>query len=233
MKQIVKLYSLSIILTLSSAFLFSGCSQKQSDTQPQSQNTPTTQAETAAPSTTTSTDTSAMAAETPDQTAGGTESGTVTQEPAATQSEPKSTQSKFVNIPSNLQFTVSDPDGNLRQSQSWFTGGPVVLNFWGTWCPPCRREVPALVQINNEFAPKGVKMVSLSYNDPPMKVKQFVEANGMNWEQVLVNQDQVMAFGIEGFPTTIFYTKEGKELGRLVGGRSHDDFHRAFSMLVN
>lgn len=235
-KRLLKNYTLSFKPLISVAVLtvvFAiGCSQKQTETQSKSTphtsqgiETPSGSSETAAQIDTSTSSaesaTTAIIAETPSQAA-------VTENKTERQTPPQ----KLIPLPAALQFTVNDPDGNLRQSQNWFTGAPVVLNFWGTWCPPCRREVPALVEINNEFSPKGVKMVSLSYNDTPEQVKKFVQANNMSWEQVLVDQNVVASFGIQGFPTTIFYTADGKELGRLVGGRTHADFHAAFSMLV-
>lgn len=139
---------------------------------------------------------------------------------------------KSVAVPANLQFAVTDLNGQSKQSKDWFTGTPVVLNFWGTWCPPCRREIPALVEINKEYAPKGVKLVSLSYNDELPQLSQFVQANGMTWAQYQASEDVVASFGIQGFPTTIFYSADGKELGRMVGGRSHEEFHAAFAQLI-
>ena len=62
-----------------------------------------------------------------------------------------------VNKPSGatINFQAYDINGSLRNASEWIGQQPVVVNIWGTWCPPCRREIPDLVKLYKEYQPKG------------------------------------------------------------------------------
>ena len=61
-----------------------------------------------------------------------------------------------------VSFEAYDLSGTLRRSDEWIGQQPVVVNIWGTWCPPCRREIPDLIKLYDEFGPKGVEIVGLA-----------------------------------------------------------------------
>ena len=135
--------------------------------------------------------------------------------------------------PSAVSFALYDIDGNLRESSEWVGKQPLVVNFWGTWCPPCRKEIPELVRLYDEYKDQGIEMVGLAMNDKAEKVKSFAEANNMNWIMLLGDRTVAGDFGgITGVPTTIFIDKNGKELGRFVGPRSYEVFKEAFEALL-
>jgi len=69
-------------------------------------------------------------------------------------------------------FTLQDVDGNARSISEW-DGKVILINFWATWCPPCRREIPALSKLYRELAPKGLVVVGAAIDDPG-KVKSYV-----------------------------------------------------------
>ena len=142
------------------------------------------------------------------------------------------------------QFAAYDLDGNLQQSSQWVGKQPVVLNVWGTWCPPCRREIPDLVKLYKEYAPKGVEMIGLAVvrNEPPQSVRQFAQEHDMGWEMLLADQNIAMAFGIQAVPTTIFIDRNGnvipvtdgngKTVDRFTGMQSYEVFKAAFEKLL-
>ncbi len=139
-----------------------------------------------------------------------------------------------VAIPENLKFTVHDLDGNPVASESWFTGGAVVVNIWGTWCRPCRTEVPALAQLHKDFAGSRLKLVSISSGDTPEQVKNFAAEFRMEWEQTMATDEALEQLNFGGaYPTTIFFAPDGTELGRLVGSRSYEVFYPTFALLAN
>jgi thiol-disulfide isomerase/thioredoxin len=146
----------------------------------------------------------------------------------ASSDQPTETQN-----PDLVQFTAVDLSGKQRKSSEWMGKQPVVINFWGTWCPPCRKEIPDLVKVYSEFKGKGVEIVSLAVNDTPEKVKDYATQAQMDWVMLMGDQDVAQVFGgIRGVPTTIFYDRTGKEVGRFVGGRDYDTFHKAFEMIA-
>ncbi len=121
-------------------------------------------------------------------------------------------------------FSTSDIDGNIHTLDEYRGKTPLVLNFWGTWCPPCRAELPDLKKIYADYSPKGVVFVGLATRDNPETVRKFAGDNGMDWTMLLANQDALISFQISGVPTTIFYDKNGVERGRLIGMSTYDQF---------
>ncbi|NOY88217.1 MAG: redoxin domain-containing protein [FCB group bacterium] len=136
------------------------------------------------------------------------------------------------NTESKFYFTAYDVDGTLRNSNKWVGKEPVVINFWGTWCPPCRREIPDLVKVYNEYHPKGIEILGLAVKDQPKKVKRFAQQKGMNWVMLMADTDLAMRYHIRGVPTTIFIDRNGKEVGRFVGPRDYKTFKEAFEKLL-
>jgi len=135
--------------------------------------------------------------------------------------------------PNAVSFTLYDIDGNLRESSEWVGKKPLVINFWGTWCPPCRKEIPELVRLYDEYKDQGIEMVGLAMNDKAEKVRNFADSHDMNWVMLLGDRKVAGDFGgITGVPTTIFIDKNGKELGRFVGPRSYEVFKQAFEALL-
>lgn len=133
-----------------------------------------------------------------------------------------------------ISFAAYDTKGNLRQSTEWVgKQAGVVVNIWGTWCGPCRMEIPALVELYETYKGKGIEIVSLAVNDPPDRVEQYAAKNNMNWVMLMGDEQSVRPFGtISGVPTTIFYNSRGVEIGRFVGARDHATFQRAFEELL-
>jgi len=138
-----------------------------------------------------------------------------------------------VNNPGVVQFTAYDIDGTLHHSQEWLGKQPVVINFWGTWCPPCRREMPDMVKLYEEYSPKGVEVVGLAVKDKSENVRRFAAEYKMSWV-MLMGEDQVLIDfnAIQGVPTTIFLDRDGREVGRYVGMRSFEDLKKGFESIL-
>lgn len=135
--------------------------------------------------------------------------------------------------PSAVRFAAHDVDGNLRESSEWLGKQPLVINFWGTWCPPCRKEIPELVRLYDEYNKKGVEMVSFALMDTPAKVKSYATRNNMKWVMLLGDQKIAIDYGgITGVPTTIFLDRNGRELKRFVGPRSYEVFKKEFDRIL-
>lgn len=132
-----------------------------------------------------------------------------------------------------IAFTAADTKGNARNSSEWLGKKPVVLNFWGTWCPPCRRELPDLIKLYKEYEPKGVEIVGFAVKDTPVKVQMFANQAGMDWVMLMANDQVLNDYNVvNGIPTTIFLDKTGKEVGRFIGARDYSDFKPMFDQIL-
>ncbi len=129
---------------------------------------------------------------------------------------------------------VYDINGNSHYLSEWIGKQPVVMNFWGTWCSPCRREIPDLVRLYDEYHSRGIEIVSMAVNDPPSRVHDYAAKAGMQWVMLIADQPIVTAFGLTGaIPTTIFLDENGTEIERFVGMRNYRDFRPVFDKLAS
>jgi len=125
-------------------------------------------------------------------------------------------------------FTLVNVSGD-RVRFSDLTGQAVVLNFWATWCPPCRREMPLLDTIQKEYRSRGLSVVGVNVGEEPEVVRRFVESMGVEYsiwanapnKQIGFDSSQSIhrRFGGVGLPTTIFVDPRGiirdQHLGEL------------------
>lgn len=127
-------------------------------------------------------------------------------------------------------------DGSTTNSFAEYTKGKVVLlNFWATWCGPCKREIPDLIEISKEMAAKGVIIfgVSLDQGDKRMTVvKNYVEKVNIPYINVVDNNNFTLTDaygGISAIPTTLIIDKNGKIVDKIVGGMTKEQFEAALN----
>ena len=108
-------------------------------------------------------------------------------------------------------FTVTDLLGN-KVSLSDFKGQPVWINFWGSWCPPCRAEMPDIVEAYKELQPKGVVMLAISLDEPAINATAFAALNHATFIPYSDPDRSATgaAYPILNFPTHIFVGRDGK-----------------------
>jgi len=95
-------------------------------------------------------------------------------------------------------------------SNASLRGKVVLVDFWGTWCPPCRESVPALRSLNKKYAGKAFQLVSVSSDDDEDVWKTFIKAERMDWSQYIDLPGEVLrAFKVESFPTFVVLDKDG------------------------
>lgn len=120
--------------------------------------------------------------------------------------------------PFDIAFTNQDQQQvNLKQ----FKGKPLVINFWATWCGVCLKKMGALNRFSEKFQANGGQVLAISQDKGGLpKVKDYYQRNGYNNLTVYVEPSGQLAnaFGVHGFPTAIFISADGKEVGRLEGG---------------
>lgn len=129
-------------------------------------------------------------------------------------------------------FEAYDTEGTLHQSTEYIGRQPVVINFWGTWCPPCRQEIPELVKLYDEYSPRGIEMISLAVRNEPEDVISFANEHSMNWIMWMGSNDLAYKYDIKGVPTTIFLDGNGNELFRFIGAQNYNTFKEAFEAVL-
>jgi peroxiredoxin len=107
-------------------------------------------------------------------------------------------------------FTINDVKGNPFKL-SEHRGKPVFLDFWATWCPPCRISTPEVRKLNADYASKGITIVGISLDDRVDKVTDFASENDVSHTQLFCNACGVDdEYGVRGIPTFVAIDKEGR-----------------------
>lgn len=110
-------------------------------------------------------------------------------------------------------FTLNDTDGH-PVSLSSFKGSYVLVDFWASWCPPCRQENPDIVRTYHKYHSKGFSILSVSLDDEKDKWIEAIEKDGLDWPQVSDlkgwQSHVVDLYGLRGIPMNFLLDKEGR-----------------------
>jgi thiol-disulfide isomerase/thioredoxin len=129
-------------------------------------------------------------------------------------------------------WMLKDTDGKLVKSSD-FDGKVVLLDFWATWCPPCKVEIPGFIELQNEYGPKGLVVVGVSLDERGTSVvKQFMKDLGMNYPVVMGNLKLMEDFGGTAIPTTIVIDRSGKVVAKHVGFATKETFEKDIAPLL-
>ena len=119
-----------------------------------------------------------------------------------------------------------------------YKGKVVLVNFWATWCDPCKTEIPWLIEFNHKYGPKGLVILGVAMDDegkkavePWVKSKRF-DVNGqqemMDYPILLGNDKIADKFGgILGLPTSMLYSRDGRKIKTIVGLINYQDLSKA------
>jgi thiol:disulfide interchange protein DsbD len=131
-------------------------------------------------------------------------------------------------------FSLKTYDGKIIELAK-LKGKVVVVNFWATWCPPCRAEIPDFINVYDAYKSKGLEIVGISLDeDGWSKVNPFVEKYKMNFPVVLGTMEVVRQYGgIEGIPTTFIVDKDGNVAGMQVGMLSKEALEQKVNSLLS
>jgi peroxiredoxin len=148
----------------------------------------------------------------PGQTPGTAASGT-----AQTASQGYISKSVDPHPVADLELTTLDGDTIALEAQK---GSVLLINFWATWCPPCRKEIPDLVDLQEELGPRGLQVIGVSFDREGAEVvRPFVEERDVNYPIVADTSQSVESeLGpIYGLPTTLVVDADGMVRRRIVG----------------
>jgi peroxiredoxin len=115
-------------------------------------------------------------------------------------------------------FALQDLEGKVHRLSD-FRGDVVILNFFATWCAPCRQEVPDLVKFHKGFASKGVHVIGVSLDEGGESVlRPFIKQHGITYPILLATNEVLMAYGgMQGIPTTFLIDHNGSIGAQFVG----------------
>ena len=138
------------------------------------------------------------------------------------------------NAASAPNWELKDLDGKTVRSSD-FKGKVVVLDFWATWCGPCRAEIPNFVALRKKYAPEGLVVIGASVDEGGAStVKPFTQKLGVNYPVVLVDKKLQQAFGgIEAIPTTFIIDRTGRVVKKHSGFANKDEFEQEIKPLLN
>jgi cytochrome c biogenesis protein CcmG/thiol:disulfide interchange protein DsbE len=130
-------------------------------------------------------------------------------------------QARIIRFASNPQvapaFLATDLDGETISTADW-KGKVVLLNFWATWCPPCRAEIPMLIQLKDLYKDRLV-VVGVSLDDDPVEdVKKFAASNRFNYPVIMATRELITEYGgVPALPTTFVINPDGKVVQKHIG----------------
>jgi thiol-disulfide isomerase/thioredoxin len=134
----------------------------------------------------------------------------------------------------NLNYTLKDSSGKLIKLAD-FKGKLIALNFWATWCVPCRAEIPALVELQAKYGRQGLQIVGISIDDTVEKMQPFVTKYKINYPALTaVNNEAVLdAYGpMVVVPWTVMVKRDGTACSKHIGPITKEAFDREIKALL-
>lgn len=119
------------------------------------------------------------------------------------------------------EFALPDLDGHPHASGD-YAGQPLLINFWATWCPPCRAEMADLEALRRRLAPRGLRVLAISVDDDANLVREYVRRENLSFT-ILLDPGQHWSagvLGVPGFPTTYLVGRDGVIREALVAPRA-------------
>ncbi len=146
--------------------------------------------------------------------------------------------------PDNLKADLPEPELTLKDldgkdvSLSEYKGKVVLINFWATWCEPCRVEIPWLIEMQKKYGPKGFVLLGIALDEEgksavaPFVAKERFDVNGqklpMSYQILIGNDEAADKFGgLFGYPTSVLISRDGKQIKRVTGIISEDEMNKA------
>ncbi len=127
------------------------------------------------------------------------------------------------------EFSAVALDGSSVSSDE-LKGKAYIINFFASWCPPCRAEIPDMVELQAEYEKKGFTFIGIAVNEDEDRMRDFISSNGINYPVVMVDQQIIDAYtpyaqgGLRSIPTSFVISADGSLSSVVVGAQSRTAF---------
>lgn len=129
-------------------------------------------------------------------------------------------------------FTITDIDGK-KLALSDYRGKVVLLDFWATWCTPCRAEIPHFVEMQQKYGPQGFQVVGISMDDDAKPVREFAKEYKMNYPVAVGDDKLAESFGgVLGLPVNFIIGCDGRIVKKFVGATQDSAFDKEVADLL-
>jgi len=128
-------------------------------------------------------------------------------------------------------FASRSLDGQAVASDQ-FAGKVYIVNFFASWCPPCRAEIPDMVALQERYGRKGFTFIGVAVNETEPAIRDFIAKNRIGYPVVMADDKIVSAFsryvegGLNAIPTSFVVNSSGRMIQVITGGRSKEDFEK-------
>lgn len=117
----------------------------------------------------------------------------------------------------NYDFTLKDPNGAAVRMAD-YKGKVLLLNFWGTWCGPCRNEIPAFIELQEAYRDEGLVILGVAFEDTEEAVRGYAAEMKINYPLAMAQNDFEDAYGpVYGLPLSLFVARDGSICKKHIG----------------
>lgn len=152
-----------------------------------------------------------------------------------TNSGPKTVPVADISPPALMTTALPDLDGDTRRLADW-RGKVLVVNFWATWCAPCREEMPVLIRTQDEHAAHGVQVIGIAL-DEVARAKAFSAEIGVNYPVLVAGMEGLKMLSVAGneqglLPYTLFVDRAGNITKANLGQVTEDSMRKALAAIL-
>ncbi|ABB38911.1 alkyl hydroperoxide reductase/ Thiol specific antioxidant/ Mal allergen [Oleidesulfovibrio alaskensis G20] len=106
------------------------------------------------------------------------------------------------------------------------SGKPVLVNFFASWCPPCKEEIPGLVSLRSQYAADDVAIIGVSLDESRSALDRMIQDFGINYPVIRGNRELAGTFGVTGIPRLLVYSAEGKLVSDHLGYMTEEELRQ-------
>lgn len=130
------------------------------------------------------------------------------------------------------EFSITDVSGHTLSSRS-MRGKVVLIDFWATWCQPCRKQMPAYQELLNRYGDRGLLVVGFAFDTDPQAIASFAREIGVRYPLAVTTEALKQQFGgILGLPTTLIYDRQGVLRKKVIGFEYQQVYESAIRQLL-